>query len=54
MMTRYTVIDEADELLQADWEDEFRRIMSGGGKRFLVLGSTSLFLRWDFNVHALT
>ncbi|KAJ6009391.1 hypothetical protein N7522_004407 [Penicillium canescens] len=27
---RYTVIDEADELLQADWEDEFRRIMSGG------------------------
>ncbi|OQD83410.1 hypothetical protein PENANT_c017G04874 [Penicillium antarcticum] len=27
---RYTVIDEADELLQPDWEDEFRRMMSGG------------------------
>ncbi|KAJ5766797.1 uncharacterized protein N7511_004413 [Penicillium nucicola] len=27
---RYTVIDEADELLQPDWEDDFRRIMSGG------------------------
>jgi hypothetical protein len=28
--------------------------MSGGGKRFLVLGSISLFLCWIFNVHALT
>ncbi|KAJ5114800.1 hypothetical protein NUU61_000559 [Penicillium alfredii] len=27
---RYTVIDEADELLQSDWEDDFRKIISGG------------------------
>ncbi|KAJ5692314.1 hypothetical protein N7462_001737 [Penicillium macrosclerotiorum] len=27
---RYTVIDEADELLQSDWEDDFKRLMSGG------------------------
>jgi hypothetical protein len=54
MITRYTVIDEADELLQADWEDEFRRIMSGGGKSFLVHGAISPFLYWDFNVQVLT
>ncbi|KAF7587753.1 hypothetical protein BBP40_006798 [Aspergillus hancockii] len=29
---RYTIIDEADELLQSDWETEFQKIMSGGGK----------------------
>jgi hypothetical protein len=28
--------------------------MSGGGESFLVLGSISLFLWWDFNVHVLT
>ncbi|KAF9889873.1 hypothetical protein FE257_006963 [Aspergillus nanangensis] len=27
---RYTIIDEADELLQADWESDFKKIMSGG------------------------
>ncbi|GAB1213842.1 hypothetical protein ATERTT37_002995 [Aspergillus terreus] len=27
---RYTIIDEADELLQSDWESDFNRIMSGG------------------------
>ncbi|KAJ5726281.1 Helicase C-terminal [Penicillium malachiteum] len=27
---RFTVIDEADELLQIDWEDDFKKIMSGG------------------------
>ncbi|KAF2146323.1 uncharacterized protein K452DRAFT_324292 [Aplosporella prunicola CBS 121167] len=27
---KYTVIDEADELLEADWEDDMKRIMSGG------------------------
>ncbi|KAJ5918316.1 DEAD/DEAH box RNA helicase [Penicillium verhagenii] len=27
---RYTVIDEADELLQDDWEESFSKIMSGG------------------------
>ena len=28
---RYTVIDEADEMLDADWQDELQKIMSGGG-----------------------
>ncbi|OOQ85086.1 ATP-dependent RNA helicase DED1 [Penicillium brasilianum] len=27
---RYTVIDEADELLQADWEADFKKLMAGG------------------------
>ncbi|RAL05149.1 DEAD/DEAH box helicase [Aspergillus ibericus CBS 121593] len=27
---KYTIIDEADELLLSDWEPDFRRIMSGG------------------------
>ncbi|PYH47814.1 DEAD/DEAH box helicase [Aspergillus saccharolyticus JOP 1030-1] len=27
---RYTIIDEADELLQSDWESDFNKIMSGG------------------------
>lgn len=26
------MIDEADEMLEADWEEEFKKIMSGGGK----------------------
>jgi ATP-dependent RNA helicase DDX3X len=43
MLTRYTVIDEADELLQSDWENEFRRIMSGGGTYFWSL-TTSAFI----------
>ena len=30
---RYTIIDEADEMLHADWEDEMAKIMSGGGKQ---------------------
>lgn len=29
---RYTIIDEADEMLQSDWEAEFNKILSGGGK----------------------
>jgi ATP-dependent RNA helicase DDX3X len=29
---KYMVIDEADEMLQADWQDEFRHILGGGGK----------------------
>ena len=28
---KYTIIDEADEMLQSDWEQEFNKIMSGGG-----------------------
>ena len=27
---KYTIIDEADELLQADWEEDMSKIMSGG------------------------
>ncbi|KAL4800551.1 P-loop containing nucleoside triphosphate hydrolase protein [Aspergillus venezuelensis] len=27
---KYTIIDEADELLQSDWESDFNKIMSGG------------------------
>jgi len=29
---KYMVIDEADEMLQSDWEQELKIIMSGGGK----------------------
>jgi len=28
---KYMVIDEADEMLQSDWETELKQIMSGGG-----------------------
>ncbi|CAG8926361.1 unnamed protein product [Penicillium salamii] len=43
---RYTVIDEADEMLDADWETEFKRIMSGGDlnedgdHRYLMFSAT--------------
>lgn len=29
---RYMVIDEADEMLDMDWQEEFEKILSGGGK----------------------
>jgi ATP-dependent RNA helicase DDX3X len=29
---KYLIIDEADEMLNADWESEFDVIMNGGGK----------------------
>jgi len=29
---KYMVIDEADEMLNSDWEAELKQIMSGGGK----------------------
>jgi ATP-dependent RNA helicase DDX3X len=29
---RYMVFDEADEMLHSDWEEEFNKILSGGGK----------------------
>lgn len=32
---RYTIIDEADEMLQSDWEEELRKIMGGGGQSFV-------------------
>jgi ATP-dependent RNA helicase DDX3X len=31
---KYMVIDEADEMVQSDWESELKQIMSGGGKLF--------------------
>lgn len=29
--SRYTIIDEADEMVSADWVDEMQKIMGGGG-----------------------
>ena len=29
---RYMVIDEADEMLHDDWQEDFSKILSGGGK----------------------
>jgi len=29
---KYLIIDEADEMLNSDWEAELNKIMSGGGK----------------------
>jgi len=29
---RYTIIDEADEMLHDDWGEEMSKIMGGGGK----------------------
>ncbi|KAJ5594348.1 uncharacterized protein N7459_000556 [Penicillium hispanicum] len=43
---KYTVIDEADELLQSDWEEDFKKIMSGGDMnededhRYLMFSAT--------------
>jgi ATP-dependent RNA helicase DDX3X len=40
---KYMVIDEADEMLQSDWEAELKQIMSGGGKlRFVFLIGDSM------------
>lgn len=33
---KYTVIDEADEMLGYDWEDEMEPILRGGGKLFPI------------------
>jgi|SRR5450432_382354 len=30
---KFTIIDEADEMLNSDWETEFKKIMSGGGEK---------------------
>jgi hypothetical protein len=35
---RYMVVDEADEMLHSDWEEEFNKILSGGGKYQSVPG----------------
>lgn len=29
---KYMVIDEADEMLHTDWEEEFNKILGGGGR----------------------
>ena len=29
---KFTVIDEADEMVNPDWEDDLRQLMTGGGK----------------------
>ena len=29
---RYTIIDEADEMVSADWLEDMRKIMSGSGE----------------------
>lgn len=38
---RYTIIDEADEMLHDDWEEEMTQIMSGGGKFSCLLFLTA-------------
>jgi ATP-dependent RNA helicase DDX3X len=37
---KYMVIDEADELLQSDWETELNQIMSGGGEFYCLPGQS--------------
>ena len=43
---RFTIIDEADELVQPDWEDDLRKLMSGGDNnedashRYLMFSAT--------------
>ncbi|KAI1960380.1 hypothetical protein LOZ58_004103 [Ophidiomyces ophidiicola] len=41
---KYTIIDEADELLHSDWEIEFTKLMSGGGESYIytLLGKVGL------------
>lgn len=34
---RYTIIDEADEMLHDDWEEDMMQIMSGGGRLLIPL-----------------
>lgn len=29
---RYTIIDEADEMVSSDWVDDMRKLMTGGGQ----------------------
>lgn len=31
MLPRYTIIDEADEMVSADWVEDMTKIMGGGG-----------------------
>lgn len=54
IILRYTVIDEADEMLQLDWEDQFKKIMSGGGEASLlsrsVLDSVTHFVQMSMRM----
>ena len=51
---RYTIIDEADELVQPDWMEEMRKIMSGGGTctRIAFYLGSMLILSQDNNEDA--
>ena len=40
--TRYTIIDEADEMVSPDWVDDMRAVMGGG--TLVVLHSSFLLL----------
>ena len=37
LFSSYTIIDEADEMVSDDWQDDMRRILSGGGKETLQI-----------------
>ena len=39
MSNRYTIIDEADEMVSDDWNEDMKRIMSGGGEMVCVLSN---------------
>ena len=39
---RYTIVDEADEMLHDDWNEEMSKIMGGGGKLFVPSEFTRL------------
>jgi hypothetical protein len=41
-LCRYTIIDEADEMLHSDWETELGKIMSGGGMSKVFLSTLIL------------
>ena len=32
LVSSYTVIDEADELVDIDWDEDMKMLLSGGGK----------------------
>lgn len=34
---RYMIVDEADEMLESDWDEEIRQILTGGGKYSLPI-----------------
>ena len=42
---RYTIIDEADELVGPDWMDDMKKIMSGGGVQLYLLSMLKIVNR---------